>query len=66
VTKESYYYKKIFCELFGYELLDLIPHYWQPKFLSNGTIVDFNNKDFYIDPSARVLTSVYKKEDQDK
>ena len=66
MTKESYYYKKIFCELFGYERLDLIPHYWQPKFLSDGTIVDFNNKDFYIDPSARVLTSVYKKEDQDK
>jgi asparagine synthase (glutamine-hydrolysing) len=66
VTKESYYYKKIFCELFGYERLDLIPHYWQPKFLSDGTVIDFNNKDFYIDPSARVLTSVYKKEDQDK
>lgn len=64
-TKESYYYKKIFCEIFGEERLNVIPHYWQPKFLSDGTVVDFYNKDFYIDPSARVLTSVYKKEDQE-
>jgi asparagine synthase (glutamine-hydrolysing) len=64
-TKEAYYYKKIFCEIFGENRLNVIPHYWQPKFLSDGTVVDFNNKDFYIDPSARVLTSVYKNEDQE-
>jgi asparagine synthase (glutamine-hydrolysing) len=64
-TKEAYYYKKIFCEIFGENRLNVIPHYWQPKFLSDGTVVDFNNKDFYIDPSARVLTSIYKKEDQE-
>jgi asparagine synthase (glutamine-hydrolysing) len=63
-TKEAYYYKKIFCEIFGENRLNIIPHYWQPKFLSDGTIVDFHNKDFYIDPSARLLTSVYKNEDQ--
>ena len=66
MTKEAYYYKKIYCEIFGEERLELIPHYWQPKFLFDGTVVDFNNKDFYIDPSARILTSVYNKEDQDK
>jgi asparagine synthase (glutamine-hydrolysing) len=65
-TKEVYYYKKIFCEIFGEHRLNVIPHYWQPKFLSDGTVVDFYNKDFYIDPSARILTSVYKKEDQEK
>ena len=64
-TKEAYYYKKVFCELFGESRLSVIPHYWQPKFLSDGTKVDFENKDFYIDPSARILTSVYKKEDQE-
>jgi len=63
-TKEAYYYKKIFCEIFGENRLNIIPHYWQPKFLSNEIVVDFNNKDFYIDPSARILTSVYKIEDQ--
>ena len=63
-TKESYYYKKVFCEIYGFERLNIIPHYWQPKFLSDGTIVNFLNRDFYIDPSARILTSVYKKEDQ--
>ena len=65
-TKEAYYYKKIFCEIFGENRLNVIPHYWQPKFLSDGTVVDFNNKDFYIDPSARILANVYKKEDQEK
>jgi asparagine synthase (glutamine-hydrolysing) len=63
-TKESYYYKKIFCEIFGENRLNVIPHYWQPKFLSDGTVVDFYNKDFYIDPSARILKSVYNNKDQ--
>jgi len=58
-TKEAYYYKKIFCEIYGEHRLNVIPHYWQPKFLSNGVVVDFNDKSFYIDPSARIL-SVYK------
>lgn len=45
-TLEAYYYKKIFIELFGKEKLDIIPNYWQPKWI---------NKDKYVDPSARVL-----------
>ena len=45
-TLEAYYYKKIFIELFGKERLDIIPDYWQPKWINNGS---------YVDPSARVL-----------
>lgn len=54
-TKESYYYKKIFVELFGEKNLNIIPHYWQAKFLSDGTVVDFDNTTTYLDPSARTL-----------
>jgi asparagine synthase (glutamine-hydrolysing) len=54
VTKEAYYYRKVFCEMFGDSRQTIIPHYWQPKWDSNGKeIVE------YIDPSARVL-KVYK------
>ena len=56
-SKEAYYYKKIFIEFFGKDRLNIIPHYWQPKFLSDGSIASF---DIYQDPSARVL-SVYNK-----
>jgi asparagine synthase (glutamine-hydrolysing) len=55
VTKEQYYYKKVFCEFFGKERMKLIPHYWQPKFKSDGTVINFENDQSYIDPSARVL-----------
>lgn len=60
VTKEQYYYKKIFCEFFGKERLTLIPHYWQPKFKEDGTVINFEKDQSYIDPSARVL-NVYNK-----
>jgi asparagine synthase (glutamine-hydrolysing) len=53
-TKESYYYMKIFISLFGKERVNIIPHYWQPKFDSNKNIIDFNSKS-YVDPSARTL-----------
>lgn len=49
-TKESYYYRKVFCEFFGEKRMDIIPHYWQPKWNSDGQIIEK-----YIDPSARVL-----------
>ena len=49
-TKEAYYYKKLFVELFGENRQQLIPHYWQPKWSSDGKEVSE-----YIDPSARVL-----------
>jgi asparagine synthase (glutamine-hydrolysing) len=61
VTKEQYYYKKIFCEYFGDDRLKVIPHYWQAKFTEDGTAVDFSSTYTYTDPSARTL-SVYKKE----
>lgn len=56
-TKESYYYKKIFVEFFGEKNLKIIPHYWQSKFLEDGTIIDFNEKFKYSDPSARTLST---------
>lgn len=54
-TKESYYYLKIFIEFFGESRINILPHYWQPKFTQNKDIIDFNDKTKYIDPSARVL-----------
>jgi len=59
-TKESYYYKKIFVELFGEKNLSIIPYYWQAKFLSDGTVIDFNKKYTYTDPSARTLSTYNK------
>jgi hypothetical protein len=52
-TKESAYFKKIFIDLFGYNRINIIPHYWLPKWDDNG-----NEVKQYMDPSARVL-SVY-------
>ena len=49
-TKEAFYYRQIFCELFGESRQNIIPHYWQPKWTSDGKEVNE-----YIDPSARVL-----------
>lgn len=49
-SKEAYYYRKIFCEIFGNHRQNIIPGYWQPKWTSGGKeVID------YIDPSARVL-----------
>ena len=49
-TKEAYYYRKIFCEKFGDDKQTVIPHYWQPKWNTEGKEVTQ-----YMDPSARVL-----------
>jgi asparagine synthase (glutamine-hydrolysing) len=49
-TKEAYYYKKIFCSIFGEHRQNIIPGFWQPKWSSDGKEVTQ-----YIDPSARVL-----------
>ena len=46
-TIEAFYYKKIFIDFFGEQNLDILPHYWQPKWI--------NKDDKYIDPSARTL-----------
>jgi asparagine synthase (glutamine-hydrolysing) len=54
ITKESYYYRRIFTEYFGNSpsVSELIPYFWLPKWSGNVT-----------DPSARVL-SVYNEHDQ--
>lgn len=52
-TKEAFYYRKIFCGVFGEERQEIIQGFWQPKWNAQGKEVTE-----YIDPSARVL-SVY-------
>lgn len=49
-TKEAYYYRRVFCEIFGERRQHVIPGYWQPKWSSSGEEVTE-----YMDPSARVL-----------
>jgi asparagine synthase (glutamine-hydrolysing) len=49
-TKEAYYYRKKFVELFGEAAQKVIPGYWQPRWSADGKEVTE-----YIDPSARVL-----------
>ena len=49
-TKEAAYFKKLFIEKFGKKNVDVVPHYWLPKWDSSGKEVGE-----YIDPSARVL-----------
>ena len=49
-SKEAYYYRRIFCEIFGAHRQQVIPGYWQPKWDSMGKEVTE-----YMDPSARVL-----------
>jgi asparagine synthase (glutamine-hydrolysing) len=56
-TKEAYYYKKTFVEFFGEKNLEIIPHYWQAKFLADGSVIDFNKNFKYLDPSARTLSA---------
>lgn len=53
-SKEAAYFKKVFIDYFGEKNLNVIPHYWLPKWDSNGKEVKK-----YMDPSARVL-KVYK------
>jgi asparagine synthase (glutamine-hydrolysing) len=57
-TKEAYYYRKLFCEIFGEHRQEIIPHYWQPKWDANGKEVNG-----YVDPSARTL-SIYQETDE--
>lgn len=49
-TKEAYYYRKIFCEIFGEKRQNILSGYWQPRWSADGKeVVD------YVDPSARTL-----------
>jgi asparagine synthase (glutamine-hydrolysing) len=52
-TKEAYYYRRIFYEIFGEKRQNIIPKYWLPKWNSDGEEVKQ-----YMDPSARIL-SIY-------
>lgn len=58
ITKEQYYYRKIFYEIYGQERFDIIQQMWIPKWDSKGTEIKG-----YVDPSARTL-GAYKKEEQ--
>jgi len=49
-TKEAYYYRTVFCEIFGSHRQAVIPSYWQPKWTADGKEVKG-----YVDPSARTL-----------
>jgi len=49
-SMEAAYYKQIFINYFKEHNINIIPSYWQPKWI--------NNNNNYIDPSARIL-SVY-------
>ena len=52
-TKEAYYFRSIFTNLYGLKRDNIIPNYWQPLWSGK-------KEGEYIDPSARVL-SVYSK-----
>ncbi len=49
-TKEAYYYRRIFCDIFGEKNQEVIPGYWIPKWNAQGKEVIK-----YVDPSARTL-----------
>jgi asparagine synthase (glutamine-hydrolysing) len=49
-TKEAFYYRKVFCDIFGESRQQVIPGYWQPKWT-----VEKKEVTEYVDPSARVL-----------
>ena len=53
--EEKDYFKQKFIEYFGENRLNVIPHYWQPKWDKNGDEIVS-----YVDPSARTL-DIYKK-----
>ena len=48
--EEKDYFKQKFIEYFGKDNLNIIPHYWQPKWNKDGSEVTD-----YVDPSARTL-----------
>lgn len=49
-TKEAYYYRRKFCDIFGEHRQDIVPNYWLPKWNKDQTEVIG-----YVDPSARTL-----------
>ena len=53
--REEEYYMSKFIEFFGNHRVNIIPHYWQPKWNKEGNVITT-----YVDPSARTL-EIYKK-----
>lgn len=49
-SKEACYFKMKFIDTFGENRLNIIPHYWLPRWNSSGEVVTN-----YMDPSARAL-----------
>lgn len=49
-TKEAYYYRTLFCNVFGEGRQTVLPGYWQPRWNAEGKEVAG-----YVDPSARTL-----------
>jgi asparagine synthase (glutamine-hydrolysing) len=49
-TKEAYFYRKVFCDIFGAHRQTILPAYWQPRWNADGQEVQG-----YVDPSARTL-----------
>ena len=46
-SKEACYFKKVFIEKFGKQRLNVLPHYWLPKWDKDGKEIKE-----YMDPSA--------------
>lgn len=57
VTKEAYWYRRLFCEMVGAERQDVLPGYWQPRWTAAGEVAG------YVDPSARTLGVYSEKAD---
>jgi asparagine synthase (glutamine-hydrolysing) len=55
-TKEAYYFREIFTEIYGAHRQTILPHYWLPKWDKTGALITG-----YVDPSARTL-DVYNEE----
>ena len=49
-TKEAYYFREIFTEIYGADRQTILPHYWLPKWDKTGALITG-----YVDPSARTL-----------
>ena len=49
-TKEAYWYRKLFCEIFGENRQKVIPGFWQVRWDKDGKELTH-----YTDPSARTL-----------
>jgi asparagine synthase (glutamine-hydrolysing) len=52
-VSEKEYYKEIFIDYYGEQNINVLPHYWQPKWI--------NNNNNFINPSATIL-DVYNHE----